>query len=110
MSPHPHFEKKVTLRHDERRVTWTQLPRSAGAGGGGGGGGGGGAGHVAIASTTDPSGQVCVAGASGGGGGSDGAGGGGGAAWPKLYCAVRSMLCEVHRLLSSKVSVPVAHS
>ena len=52
-------------------------PRSGLAGAGGGGGGGGGTGHEAVAWTTEPSGQVCIAGAGGGGGGAAGGGGGG---------------------------------
>ncbi len=58
------------------RFGTVQPPRSGE--GGGGGGGGGGIGHTSVASITDPSGHVWVAGGGSGGGG--GGGGGGGAA------------------------------
>src|SRR5918993_2154073 len=60
-------------------------PRS-GAGGGGGGGGGG-TGQGSVASTTDPSAQVCVAGGGGAGGGGGGGGAIGAARAPNLYDA-----------------------
>ena len=51
--------------------------------------GAGGSGQASVARITDPSGQVCVAGASGGGGGAMTGGGGGGGAGGELKLWIR---------------------